>query len=181
MSNGVVAKRYALALFQLAKEQQTLDQIEAELRVVKQVFTTNKELMVFLTSPKIQADTKKAALKEAFASASNTVLNTLFLLVDRHRTTVITEVVDQFIEQANEERGVAEAKVYSVRPLTDTEKAGISAMFAKNIGKAALRIENIVDKSLIGGVKIRIGNRIYDGSVNGKLERLERDLMTKRL
>ncbi|MFC4321906.1 F0F1 ATP synthase subunit delta [Litchfieldia salsa] len=181
MSKGVVAKRYAVALFQLAKEQQTLDQIEAELRVVKHVFTTNKDLLVFLTSPKIQVEQKKAALKEAFASVSTVVLNTLYLMVDRHRETVVSDVVDHFIELANEESGVAEAKVYSVRPLSDAEQAGVSSVFAKSIGKSALRIENIVDKSLIGGVKIRIGNRIYDGSVNGKLERLERDLMTKRL
>ncbi|WP_078543431.1 F0F1 ATP synthase subunit delta [Litchfieldia alkalitelluris] len=181
MSKGVVAKRYALALFQLSQQQQTLDQTEAELRVVKQVFTSNKDFLAFLSSPKMTNETKKSVVKGAFASASTMVLNTLYLLIDRHRESVIADMVDQFIELANEERGLAEAKVYSVRPLTDVESASISSVFAKSIGKSALRIENIVDKSLIGGVKIRIGNRIYDGSVNGKLERLERDLMTKRL
>ncbi len=181
MSKGIVAKRYALALFQLAKEQQTLDQTEAELRVVKQVFSSNKEFMTFLTSPKITVENKKQIVKDAFSTSSQAVLNTLFLLIDRHRETIVTDVVDQFIELANDERGIAEAQVFSVRPLTEAEEAGVSAVFAKNVGKSALRIQNFIDKSLIGGVKVRIGNRIYDGSVSGKLERLERNLITKRL
>jgi F-type H+-transporting ATPase subunit delta len=180
MSNGIVAKRYAVALFQLAKEKQTLDQIEAELRVVKQVFTSNAKLTELLSNPKVSVEKKKGLVKDAFAAFSEQVLNTLYLLLDRHRETIVAELVDEFIDLANEERGIAEAKVYTVRPLTDVEQANISTQFARKVGKVSLRIENIVDRTLIGGVKIRIGNRIYDGSVSGKLQRLERELVAKR-
>jgi len=177
MSSGVVAKRYAVALFQLAKEQQSLEQTEAELRVVKQVFSSNQDLQAVLTNPKISVVKKKELITAAFSAFSKHVLNTLYLLVDRHRETVAVAMADQFIELANEERGIAEAKVYSVRPLTEEEKVNLSSAFAKKVGKSSLRIENIVDSSIIGGVKIRIGNRIYDGSIHGKLQRLERELI----
>ncbi|WP_421382066.1 F0F1 ATP synthase subunit delta [Bacillus salacetis] len=179
MSNIAVAKRYAIALFEIAKEHNQLESIEVELRVVRTVFEENKELGVLLETPRITTEKKKEILKEAFSSASPYVMNTLMLLVDRHRANQVTALIDAFIELANDERGVAEAKVYSVRPLDEAEKAALSASFAKKVGKSSLRIENITDTNLLGGLKLRIGNRIFDGSLKGKLERLERELIRK--
>ena len=72
----------------------------------------------------------------------------------------IIEVANQFIEFANEEKGIAEAKVYSTRPLTDAERTEISAAFAAKVGKKSLRIENIVDSNCLAALSVRIGNRI---------------------
>jgi F-type H+-transporting ATPase subunit delta len=181
MSKGTVAKRYAVALFQLAKEQNKIDQIENELNVVKEVFTTNKELIDVLNHPKVTNETKKSIVKESFAGLSQQVVNTLSLLVDRHRVDIVTDVVEFFVQNANEARGTEDATVYSVRPLSKNELSSISTSFAKKIGKKSLRLQNVVDNTLLGGVKLRIGNRIYDGSVSGKLERIERQLVANRL
>jgi F-type H+-transporting ATPase subunit delta len=178
MSNSMVAKRYASALFQIAKEQQILSTVEEELRVVKEVLQYNTDLKAVLKSSKLTIDKKKEVIKAAFVSINAYVLNTLFILIDRHREDEIVEVVDQFIELSNNEMGIAEAEVYSIRPLTDAERTAISTTFAAKVGKKSLRIENIVDSELLGGVKLRIGNRIYDGSLRGKLNRLERKLLS---
>ena len=177
MGDSMVAKRYALALFQIAKEQQLLEKVEEELRVIKEVLSENAELNAVLKSPKLANEKKKEIVKTAFASMNTYVINTLMLLVDRHRESQIPEVADGFIELANEYRGIAEARVYSIRPLTDEESSAFSTTFAAKIGKKSLKIENIVDSNLLGGVKLRIGNRIYDGSLRGKLDRLERKLL----
>ena len=177
MGNSMVAKRYALALFQISKEQQLLEKVEEQLRVVKEVLYANAELNAVLKSPKLGTEKKKEIVKTAFASVDTYVLNTLMLLVDRHRESQIIEVADGFIELANEERGIADAKLYSIRPLTDEERTAFSTTFAAKIGKKSLQIENVVDSNLLGGVKLRIGNRIYDGSLRGKLDRLERKLL----
>ena len=178
MTGSMVAKRYALALFQLAKEQQLLEKVEEELRVVKEVFFVNVELKAILKSPKLLKEKKKEILTEAFASVNTYVLNTLMLLIDRHRADEIAAVADEFIELANEEKGIEVADVYSIRPLTDEEKTALSSSFAAKIGKKSLQIENMIDSDMLGGVKIRIGNRIYDGSLRGKLDRLERKLLS---
>jgi F-type H+-transporting ATPase subunit delta len=178
MSNSMVAKRYASALFQIAKEQQILSTVEEELRVVKEVLQYNADLKAVLKSSKLTIDKKKEVIKAAFVSINSYVLNTLLILIDRHREDEIVEVVDQFIELSNNEMGIAEAEVFSIRPLTDVERAAISTTFAAKVGKKSLRIENIVDSELLGGVKLRIGNRIYDGSLRGKLNRLERKLLS---
>jgi len=177
MMGSMVARRYALALFQLAGEQQLIDTVEEELRVVKEVFFVNEDLKAVLASPKVSREKKKAILSTAFAAVNPLVLNTLMLLVDRHRENEIIDVANEFSELANEERGVEAANVFSVRPLTDDERTALSVSFAKKIGKKSLQIENIVDSDLLGGIKIRIGNRIFDGSLRGKLDRLERTLL----
>ena len=78
---------------------------------------------------------------------------------------------------ANDAAGVAEAKVYSTRPLTEEESQAISTAFAKKVGKQSLRIENIIDPTLIGGIRLQIGNRFTTAAVSAKLERLKRDLI----
>lgn len=177
MTGSTVAKRYALALFQLAKEQNLLDQMEEELRVVKEVVNENSDLYALLKSPKLSIEKKKEILKDAFNTVNTLVLNTIMILIERHRENEISDVADHFIHLANDERGIAEAKVYSIRPLTEVERNTLSATFAAKVGKRSLHIENIVDSNLLGGIKLRIGNRIFDGSLRGKLERLERQLL----
>ncbi|MDN3018077.1 F0F1 ATP synthase subunit delta [Paenibacillus sp. BSR1-1] len=178
MSNSMVAKRYASALFQISKEQQILSNVEEELRVVREVLDYNADLKAVLKSSKLTNENKKEIIRNAFSTVNAYVLNTLMILIDRHREDEIVEVVNQFIELANEEMGIAEAKVYSIRPLTEAEREAVSTTFAEKIGKKSLRIENIVDSDLLGGIKLRIGNRIYDGSLRGKLNRLERKLLS---
>ncbi|HEY9578108.1 MAG TPA: F0F1 ATP synthase subunit delta [Pseudobacillus sp.] len=176
MSDSVVAKRYALALFEIAKEHQQLQQIEEELQVVKAVFQENKGLLPLLESPKLTIEEKQALVKNAFSAASIYVTNILMLLIERHREGDIIDVVDAYVSLSNEEQGLAEATVESVRPLTDAEIKQISAQFAKKVGKQALKITNIVNPELLGGLKVRISNRIFDGSLRGKLNRLEKQL-----
>lgn len=177
MNVSIVAKRYALALFQLAKEKKLLNKMEEELRVVKKVVSENKGLNAVLKSPKLSKEEKKNLIIEAFASMNPYVINTIVILVERHRQDQIAEVANEFIQLANDERGVAEATVTSIRPLTEEESEALSTKFAAKIGKKSLEIENKVDSNLLGGLKVRIGNRIFDGSLQGKLERLERQLL----
>ncbi len=74
-------------------------------------------------------------------------MNTLFVLLDKKRMNEVVNFVDEFIAFANDAAGIAEAKVYSTRPLTADESQAISTAFAKKIGKQSLRIENIIDPS----------------------------------
>jgi F-type H+-transporting ATPase subunit delta len=181
MNKDVVAKRYAEALFQLAKEQKTVDTIEQNLRVVKEVFVANDELRKFLQLPTITKETKKQVINETFSSISDAVLQLLFLLIDRQRDGIIPALADDYIERANEYRNIAEATVYSVRKLTEEETNALAEMFAKKVDKKTLRITNVVDTTLLGGIKVRIGNRIYDGSLSSKLVKIQRELEVNSL
>ena len=180
MSNTIVAKRYANALFEIAKEKQTLGTTAEEARAVKDAILANPDLLAFLKHPKIGAAQKKQVLEEVFSTVSADTRNTLKLMAERQRTDEIAQMASELVELINEEQSVADAQVYTTRPLSDAEREAISSVFAAKVGKQSLRIENIVDSTLIGGLKLRIGNRIFDGSIQGKLNRLERQLLTQQ-
>ncbi|MDS9472272.1 F0F1 ATP synthase subunit delta [Sporosarcina pasteurii] len=177
MSKSIVANRYALALFNTAQEKGKVDKIQQELLEIKEVFQTNQELEELLHNPRLSIAEKKELLAQLFKKANQYVQNTLFLLLEKKRIDDIINFVDEFIKIANDAAGVADAKVYSTRELTKKEVQAISSTFAAKIGKQSLRIENIIDSSLIGGIRLQIGNRIYDSSLSGKLNRLQRDLI----
>lgn len=176
MSEAVVAKRYADALFQLGSEKATLSTFVEELDVVKQVFQDNSELNALLSHPRVTKDRKKQFIGEVFKGVSSDVLNTLKLLVERQRVGIVSEVVEAFVELVNESSGIAQGKVYSVRKLSDAEKTELENSFAKRLNKKMIKLENVVDPSIVGGVKIRMGNTIYDGTVSGKLRRIEQNI-----
>jgi F-type H+-transporting ATPase subunit delta len=172
-----VSERYALALFQTAKQHEVMALVEEDLREVKKAFVENPELQELIDSPNLTSVNKRDIITQLFGQANVFVLNTLQLMGDRKRLNEVVGLVDAYILLANQEQGIEDAKVYSVRPLSEEERASVSAVFAKKVGKQALRIENIIDPSLIGGMRIQIGNQIYDSSISSKLERLQRQLI----
>ncbi|GEL77249.1 F0F1 ATP synthase subunit delta [Tenuibacillus multivorans] len=178
MSQSVVAKRYAVALFEIGMGKSNLDQLEEELRVIDDVFKNDESLNAFLDNPRVSGDQKKEFIRNVFKDVSQDTLNTLLLLIDKRRIDSIEDVVKAFVEMKNESRGIAEADVYSVRELTDEETKQIQDVFAKKMTINTLRINNTVDPSIIGGIKIRVGNQIYDGTVQTQLKRLEQKLVT---
>ncbi|WP_066188087.1 MULTISPECIES: F0F1 ATP synthase subunit delta [Gracilibacillus] len=176
MSKANVAKRYAEALFQIAQEKSTTDMLEEELATVKEVFQANATFLAFLQHPQVAGEKKKQLLSEAFSGFSKDVLHTLFILVDRHNEEIVPEIVDHFITFANEAKGIKEATVYSVRALTEVEQQEIERVFTKKWNVTSLKINNQVDPTVIGGIRIKVGNTVYDGSLKGKLDRLERQI-----
>jgi F-type H+-transporting ATPase subunit delta len=178
MSHVTVAKRYADALFQLGKETSTLDSLAQELTAVKKAFEENKNVYTFLTHPRISKAKKQQILDDVFKDGQKETRNMLKLLVERHRIELLPAIVDHFIQLVNDAKGITAATVYSVRKLTDEECRQLEATFAKRFNKRAIQLTNVVEPSLIGGMKIRVGNTIYDGSVSGMLKRIERNLVT---
>ena len=176
MSQNIVAERYALALFELAKEQNTVSAWMEELRVVKDIVKEEPNFLVLLASPKLTVESKKQLLTDVFSAVSPAVLHTFMLLLDRKRIGEIVDVAQSFIDIANRENGIANATVYSARPLTADEVDRVSTTFARKVGQRSLQIKNIVEPTVLGGLKVQIGNQIFDGSLRGKLDRLERTL-----
>ncbi|WP_226036308.1 F0F1 ATP synthase subunit delta [Aquibacillus saliphilus] len=178
MSKATVSKRYAEALFQLANEKNKLDFLEPELLTVKEVFQNNKDLLAFLKHPKVRSDKKKQLIDEAFKGFSSEVINTLKVLVERNNEEAVSSVVDHFITLVHDAKGIAEAKVYSIRELSDQEMDQLSNVFSKKLNLKSLNMVNFVDPTILGGVRLKIGNTIYDGTIKGKLERLERNIVS---
>ncbi|WP_096185872.1 F0F1 ATP synthase subunit delta [Evansella halocellulosilytica] len=178
MRRHPVGFRYATAMFEHAKENKKLDQTLEELQVVSQVLDDTKLLDEVFKHPKVSNDVKKDIIKEVFTSqVSDAIINLLYILVDRKREEAIFSITDNFKALVNEEQGVAEATVITAKPLNEEEKSAITDVFKNIAGKQKLLIENVIDKDIIGGLKVRIGDRIYDGSVANQLDRIQQRMI----
>ena len=177
MSQSTVANRYAQAIFELATKQNVLTEVSADFQELKKVLASNDEFMALLSAPKISADRKKELIAQILAGAQPIVVNMVQFLIEKKRLNELSAVADQFQALAAASQGSADAKVYSTRELTDQERAEVSAAFGKLVGKEQLNITNIIDASLIGGVRVQIGNYIFDSTVASKLEGLKRVLV----
>lgn len=179
MSRGtVVAKRYAKALFQLAQQKGLVAETELQLDLIVKVVEGNAEFRAFLTAPNITLDTKKQTLVQAFgAEASPIVLNLVGLLIERGREGELSAVLAAYKQVAGDVLGRSDAHVTSSKPLSEDEKSKLAEKFGALLGKT-IRVTNTVNPELLGGLTVRIGDTLYDGSLKGKLERLDKALQS---
>ncbi|OEF96778.1 F0F1 ATP synthase subunit delta [Desulfuribacillus alkaliarsenatis] len=173
MIQTTVATRYAEALFAIAKENNSFDQLELELTTIDQAMEANEDFKKLLNHPHVAKEDKKRLLADVFAtSISEVTVNFLNLLIDKQRQDIFSQIVKSFIVISNEARGIADATVVSVSALTDTQLEQIRATFKELIGKD-LRITTEIDKDIIGGFIVRIGDRVYDSSIKTQLDRFK--------
>lgn len=177
MTQTVIAGRYAQALFDLASEQQKVQTVQQQLREVKEAFEAAPALNELLHTPTVTVEQKKEVLASVLPGVDAIVLHTMYILIDNKRTNELLNVFEAYDDLANDDAGIAEAVAYTTHELSEDEKEKISSTFAQKLGKQSLRITNIVDPKLIGGLRLQVGNLIYDSSVQSRLERLKRQMI----
>lgn len=176
----VAAKRYAKALYEIAAAESRTLEVEEELKALAAAFQAG-DIEHFLASPKITESAKWEAISNAIeGKLSKPVVSTVKLLVERGRIGLLPELVDAYVSISSEALGLANALVTTTYPLSEEEKQHVAAEFGALLNKK-IRVENVIDKSLLGGMKVRIGDTLYDGSLAGKLERLEKSFRRQAL
>lgn len=166
----IVYSKYSQAMFDIAKEQDKLEEFGKQLKTVRDTFVQNPELKKFMGSPLIPAVSKKDALKQIFSSdVAPLVLQFLYVMVDRQREGAIVEAIDSFIKLARTAQGIEVANIRVVKPLSKAEEKDLVAALERTTGK---KIEPLyyIDPSIIGGIVVRIGDRLIDGSLLRQLQ-----------
>lgn len=176
MQGGAIARRYAQALFQLAQEQGSVDRLESELKQVAALMAESPELQAMFEGTSTSGDIKRAKLREAFANMSKTTQNFLCLLVDKHREAYLAAIVEEFARAADRARGILDVEVRSAFEL-DGEQLGALEAKLKQAGAKAVRFSTKVDPELLGGLVLRVGDRLYDGSIKSQLQRMKQRLV----
>ncbi|CAM3698766.1 ATP synthase F1 subunit delta [Cohnella lubricantis] len=179
MSRGtVVAKRYAKALFELAREQNVVAEVETQLSLLTRAIEQDADYRAFLAAPAIPAASKIEAVKASFAGQMlPIVLNTVGLLVERGRHNDLSGVLSAYLTIAGDALGRVDAYVKSAQPMTLGDKDKLANKFGALLSKT-VRVHNETDASLLGGLTVRIGDTLYDGSLRSKLERLDKALQS---
>jgi len=168
--SSAVGKRYARALFEVASERGKIDQVEADLGAIVQAVEGNEDLKKIMQHPHIAADAKISLVDELFKShVGEESFNFLNVLIENGREVQLSDIYSSFVQLANEARGFAEATVTSAKPLSSEEQAELAEKFGQTLNKK-LRLTAIVDPAILGGIIIKIGDRLYDGSLKTKLE-----------
>lgn len=176
MLENAVARRYAQAFFALAQEKNLVDQLESELKTVVDAINSNEDLKRVIDHQLVSPDEKKAIVDKLFSQElSEITVNFLNVVVEKFRATYIPAIYEEFISYANATRNMADAKVVTAVEINDAELDVIKSKLAAMTGKT-IRLQSKVDPSLIGGVVVRIGDKIIDGSIATQLERLKNNL-----
>jgi F-type H+-transporting ATPase subunit delta len=174
-----VTQHYAAALADVATGTRRAEALQRELSAFLELLSKSAELRNFLATPAVERAAKQAVIEKLVAriGAGRELRNFLFVIVDNRRTALLPEIARAFAAELLERAGVAEAEITSARELTAQQKADLGMTLEGLTGK---RIEPryAVDPELVGGVTVRIGSTIYDGSVKSQLERLEIRLTT---
>lgn len=176
----VVAGRYAKALYSAAVDEGITLQVEEQLKLVVEVLHNDVEVKRFILAPRISQSDKLNVLRGTLqGKVSEAVLNTVQLLVERGRTDIFEELLAKYIKIEGDALGIGYATVYSAYSLNQAEQDSVAAEFSQLTGRK-IRVTNVVDRSLLGGLKVLIGDTLYDGSLAGKLTRLEKSFNDKQ-
>lgn len=169
-----VGERYAQALFDLATEQKKVAAVEADLKSLKAAIADSRDLRALLASPAFDADDKRKGLTAIADKAKFDAVTKKFLglLAVNGRASALSAVIAAFERLAAEARGAVSAEVVTALPLSSAQAKGVAAALRQALGKDP-EITTRVDPALLGGIKVKVGSRLFDASLRSKLDSLK--------
>ncbi len=173
----LVSKTYGEALFNVAIEENTLDMILDEVKLLMDAFEDVENLIKILNHPKIDKEEKLAVVENIFKGRlSDTLVGFLTIVVTKDRHNDLVDIFEYFINKVREHKNIGVAKVSSAVELSALQKAQIEKRLLDLTKHVKIEMNYKVDSSLIGGLVIRIGDRVVDSSIKTRLEQLAKDL-----
>ena len=172
----LVSKTYASALFELALEEQMIDQILAEYEFVANSFDEFPEFFGIINSPKVSADEKIKIIDDTYGKQISVLLINFFkLLIEKKRADVMDDVYGDYKILVEAHKGLVVAKVESVIPLEANEIKDLEAKLNQVTGKT-VTVNNVINPDIMGGLVVKVGDKVIDGSIKRKLENLKHEL-----
>ena len=164
---NVIANRYAEALFQIGEEEKLTDMLYQELSEIVNLIKVNQDLFSILKSP---------VISKIFEDKINiNIKNFLKILIEQDRISFISDISDSYKELLNEKNNILEGFVISAIPMKKEEIKELEEKLSEKYNKN-VTLENKVDKSILGGVLVRLGNEEIDGTVKTRLDKMKEQL-----
>jgi ATP synthase F1 delta subunit len=168
---------YARALFEAAREDDKLERVAADLSALAQALEEVPELLAFLRNPEVEPAGKAEVLDEITAGADGLVRNFVRVVAEKGRAGELGEMNEELEVLLAREQNRLALELTTAYELSDKEAASIVAAIEKASGRK-VEATRTVDPELIGGIVLKVGSFLADGSVRGRLERLRRELLT---
>lgn len=170
-----IARVWARALFEVAKENDLLDKVRDQLGEFTKALNDSRDLMVFFFSPYFSTEEKKDGLKRAVIDAEPALMNFLEALIERHRMPAIFRIKARYEILWEDERDLLPVEVTSA---VELDKATVGSI-GERIGeqtKRTVELSSKVDPDILGGIVLRVGNVILDASIRNRLEQLRKQV-----
>ena len=176
MNETGAERRYARALLEAAEERGALDRVREDLQALQDLIRASEELQGFLTDPLIHPEQKQNAFQAMFSGALHDLtMNFLSLLCEKRRERALQGIIQSFLHFLDERQGIARAQVRSAAALTPEQQAQLAERLSAYSGKQ-VRLEVEVDEGLKAGFVARLGDQVFDGTLEAQLHRLRRRL-----
>ncbi len=172
----LVAQRYGTALFELAVENNQIDKMEEEIKVIQKVLQDEPEFLELISNPKIALNDRRTVLKDVFdGKISDGILGLIDLTILKNRQEFLPQIIEFFIAKANKYKGLEIVKVTSSTVLSAEQEKQLKERMEK-LTKKTIVLKLEVDESLVGGMVVRMGDRIMNYSVKGMLGAMSKAL-----
>ena len=178
----LISRTYGEALFAQALSDNKVDQLFEEAELLKELFAENEELLKLLSHPDIELSEKLSVVETIFSGrVSDDMTGFLRVIVSKGRSASMEAILDDFIGRIKEYKKIGIVFVTSARELTKSQKESVEGRISETTDFSKLEMHYQVDESLIGGIVIRIGDRVVDGSVKNRLYHMKKELLKIQL
>lgn len=171
-----ITSRYAEALFSLKRDSNSLEESQKEVKELRKVFEENPDFITLLASYNKTLDEKIEIIDKTLKGVDEEIKTLIKIICQNHRASYLIEIFDGFNSLVNEYRGVKEGLVYSTEKLSEKQLSSLNKKISE-VEKMPTELRNIIDPTLIGGVKIVINDHIYDGSIKHHIEDMRTSLL----
>lgn len=172
MKSQETARRYAEALYTLAIEEKCIEEIDRDYHRVVDEMRDVPDFIRFLMHPLVAHDAKTSLLKSAFPDISQFLHNLFAILVKNGREGYIEMIYDEFERLRESEEGIVKVSVMTAKELSSQDRRRLSEHLAHTLGNE-VRLDEHIDESLIGGLRIEVGGKVIDGSLRARLDELK--------
>ena len=169
MIKSQVGRRYSKAIFEIAEEKNQVKEIYEMLNSAMVLYRTDKEFKNFILNPLIDNEQKKSVLNEIFGKDNSENLNILLYILDKGRMNCIKYIVAEYLKIYYRKNRILDVKATFTKELTDEQKKKLIDKLSQKTGKE-INLEIKIDKNILGGGIIRIGDKIIDGSIRRELD-----------
>lgn len=178
----LISKTYGTALFELAVEEKKVDQFLEEIIGIKEALGSNPELTNLMMHPKISKEEKIQVIENIFKNRiSCELLGFLSLVITKDRCKELSTILTYFIDSVKELKGIGVAYVTTPLALQAEQKQQVERKLLDTTAYQEMEMNYLIDMTIIGGMIIRIGDRVVDGSVSTKLRELQKQLLKIQL
>jgi F-type H+-transporting ATPase subunit delta len=174
----LISKTYGDALLEIAKEEKKVDLLLEEVTAVMAILKDNPEFSKLMNNPRISVDEKQTVMSNVFEGRiSNELMGFFSMIVNKGRYDHIDEILTYFQDEVKKIKGIGVAYVTTPLELSDAQKKNVEKKLLDTAGFKQMEMHYDIDSELVGGMRIRIGDRVVDSSIHTKILKMQQDMM----